>query len=57
MAAEYALKVATKFQWVQLYAVNEPLTTARFSGLYGLWFPHHTSNISFVKMLLNQVKA
>jgi dTDP-4-dehydrorhamnose reductase len=25
--------------------------------LYGLWFPHHKNELSFVKMLLNQAKA
>ena len=56
--AEYALKVATKFPWIDNYTpVNEPLTTARFSGLYGLWYPHHKKDKSFAKMLLNQLKA
>lgn len=54
----FALKVATKFPWIQNYTpVNEPLTTARFSGLYGLWYPHHKDPRSFAKMLLNQVKG
>lgn len=56
--AEYAGKVALKFPWIEYYTpVNEPLTTARFSGLYGFWYPHHQNDISFVKMLLNQVKG
>ncbi len=56
--ADYAGKVATKFPWIELYTpVNEPLTTARFSGLYGLWYPHHKNDISFAKMLINQLKA
>jgi dTDP-4-dehydrorhamnose reductase len=39
--AAYASKVATKFPWIDYYTpVNEPLTTARFSGLYGFWYPH-----------------
>src|SRR6185369_2714668 len=37
--------------------VNEPLTTARFSGLYGLWYPHHRDDRSFVRALLHQVQA
>lgn len=54
----YAFEVASKFPWLEYYTpVNEPLTTARFSGLYGLWYPHHTDEKSFVKILLNQVKA
>src|SRR5215204_3084794 len=55
---DYALNVATKFPWIENYTpVNEPLTTARFSGLYGLWYPHHKKDRSFAKMLLNQLKA
>ncbi|MEJ7682207.1 MAG: family 1 glycosylhydrolase [Segetibacter sp.] len=34
--AAYAEKVAANFPWVEYYTpVNEPLTTARFCGLYG----------------------
>ena len=37
LLAEYANKVAERFPWLEYYTpVNEPLTTARFSGLYGL---------------------
>ena len=40
--ALYAKAVAKKFPWLEYYTpVNEPLTTARFSGLYGLWYPHN----------------
>jgi len=56
--AEYAKQVAIKFPWLELYTpINEPLTTARFSGLYGLWFPHIKNDICFARMLLNQVKG
>lgn len=56
--AAYALKVAKRFPWLEYYTpVNEPLTTARFSGLYGLWYPHRTDEPAFLKMLFNQVKA
>lgn len=56
--AEYALKVATQFPWIDHYTpVNEPLTTARFSGLYGFWYPHHRDERSFLKMLVHQVKG
>ena len=37
--------------------INEPLTTARFSGLYGFWYPHKKSDVSFAKMFLNQMKG
>ena len=36
--AEYARAVAERYPWVDAYTpVNEPLTTARFSALYGHW--------------------
>ena len=56
--AAYAKAVAKKFPWLEYYTpVNEPLTTARFSGLYGLWFPHTKDEPKFIKMLLNQLKG
>jgi dTDP-4-dehydrorhamnose reductase len=56
--AQYALQVARKFPWIKYYTpVNEPLTTARFSGLYGFWYPHHKTPLSFLTQLLNQLKG
>ena len=56
--AAYATQVAKQFPWIQYYTpVNEPLTTARFSGLYGFWYPHHSNAKSFARMLLNQLKG
>lgn len=56
--ASYAKAVATKFPWIDKYTpVNEPLTTARFSGLYGLWYPHKRNDVSCMKMLLNELKG
>ena len=56
--AAYTSKVAQQFPWLEYYTpINEPLTTARFSGLYGHWYPHKKSQFSFVVMLLNQLKA
>lgn len=56
--AKYAKAVAQKYEWIDAYTpVNEPLTTARFSGLYGVWYPHAHDNKLFVKMLLNECKA
>jgi dTDP-4-dehydrorhamnose reductase len=58
LLARYAKTVAEKFPWIQYYTpVNEPLTTARFSGLYGLWYPHTASGKSFAIMLLNELKG
>ena len=56
--AEYAGAVARRYPWIDLYTpVNEPLTTARFSALYGHWYPHHHNDHSFVTALLNQIMA
>lgn len=56
--ADYAGQVAARFPWLELYTpINEPLTTARFSGLYGIWYPHRKDALEFVNMLLNQVKG
>ncbi len=56
--ARYARLVAERYPWVTHYTpVNEPLTTARFSGLYGLWYPHGRDDRTFVRILLNELRA
>ena len=56
--ADYARRVAERYPGQQLWTpINEPLTTARFSCLYGLWYPHAADDVSFVRALLNQVLA
>jgi dTDP-4-dehydrorhamnose reductase len=56
--AEYAKAVAQRFPWLEYYTpVNEPLTTARFCGLYGHWYPHLADEYSFYKILLSECKA
>jgi|SRR6478735_985799 len=56
--AAFAKKVARRYPWVSMFTpVNEPLTTARFSGLYGHWYPHGRSDRTFVRALLTQCKA
>jgi dTDP-4-dehydrorhamnose reductase len=58
LLAQYAYKVAVQFPWLTYYTpVNEPLTTARFSGLYGLWYPHASDDKSFLKALVHQMKG
>jgi dTDP-4-dehydrorhamnose reductase len=56
--ADYAAAVAERYPWVGYYTpVNEPLTTARFSGLYGVWYPHGRDRRTFKDALLNQCRA
>jgi dTDP-4-dehydrorhamnose reductase len=58
MLADYAGAVAARYPWVEYYTpVNEPLTTARFSGLYGVWYPHGKDDATFVRALLNQCRG
>jgi dTDP-4-dehydrorhamnose reductase len=58
LLARYARMVAERYPWVVDYTpVNEPLTTARFSGLYGFWYPHQRSAHGFVRMLLTQLRG
>lgn len=56
--AAHAAAVARRYPWVEDYTpVNEPLTTARFSCLYGLWHPHQRDERAFWLALINQVDA
>jgi len=56
--ATYAAAVASRFPWIAHYTpINEPLTTARFSALYGHWYPHRCDDNSFARALVNQVRA
>jgi dTDP-4-dehydrorhamnose reductase len=41
LLTDYAVRVARAFPWVKRWTpINEPLTTARFSTLYGVWYPN-----------------
>jgi dTDP-4-dehydrorhamnose reductase len=56
--ANHAQKIARRMPDVEYWTpVNEPLTTARFSALYGHWYPHQRNDVSFWLALLNQVEA
>jgi dTDP-4-dehydrorhamnose reductase len=56
--AEFARAVASRYPWVEDYTpVNEPLTTARFSGLYGHWYPHGRNAETFARALVAQCRA
>jgi dTDP-4-dehydrorhamnose reductase len=53
--AQFARAVAERYPWLTHYTpVNEPLTTARFSGLYGHWYPHGRDDLTFARALLTQ---
>ena len=52
----FAAAVAERYPWINDWTpVNEPLTTARFSALYGLWHPHLLDEASFYEVLLNEI--
>jgi dTDP-4-dehydrorhamnose reductase len=54
--ARHSRNVAERYAWIEDWTpVNEPVTTARFSALYGHWYPHHRDERSFWLALLNQI--
>lgn len=56
--ADYARAVAVRYPHLEYFTpVNEPLTTARFSALYGHWYPHQNDGVSFARALLNQTRG
>ena len=56
--AEYARAVAERYPWVEDYTpVNEPLTTARFCGLYGHWHPHGRDAGTFARCLVAELRG
>ena len=58
LLAAHAARVARRYPWIELFTpVNEPLTTARLSCLYGTWYPHARDDHSFLRALLNQCEA
>lgn len=56
--ARFAGEVAARYPWIEAYTpINEPLTTARFSGLYGIWHPFTNDVRTFARIFLNQAHA
>jgi len=56
--AAFAQIVAERYPWIDRYTpINEPLTTARFATLYGLWYPHQTSPRAFARAMIGQTRA
>jgi dTDP-4-dehydrorhamnose reductase len=58
LLARHAERVAQRYPWLEMFTpVNEPLTTARFSGLYGVWYPHGRDYRTFLRALVTQCRA
>jgi dTDP-4-dehydrorhamnose reductase len=56
--AAYAGAVARRYPFVQDWTpINEILTTARFSTLYGHWYPHGRDDRLFVRAVLQQCRG
>jgi dTDP-4-dehydrorhamnose reductase len=56
--ARYASLVAARYPWIEDWTpVNEPLTTARFSCLYGHWYPHRRDYPALLRALVNQCRG
>jgi dTDP-4-dehydrorhamnose reductase len=56
--ADYATRVAQRYPWIKQWTpVNEPLTTARFSALYGHWYPHTKDYGLLIRALVNECKG
>ncbi len=56
--AAFARAFAERYPWVDHYTpINEPLTTARFSALYGLWYPHREENPHFALAQIHQCQG
>lgn len=56
--AEYAEAAARAFPWVRRWTpINEPLTTARFATLYGVWYPNMRDDRGFGRAMVNQTLA
>lgn len=56
--AVFAEQVARRYPWVTKFTpINEPLTTARFSYLYGHWHPHLRDETSFFRAIVNQCRG
>jgi dTDP-4-dehydrorhamnose reductase len=56
--ADFAATVARRYPWVDRWTpVNEPNTTARFSCLYGLWYPHERDGRAYGHAIVSQCRA
>ncbi len=54
--AAYAEATAREFPHVRRWTpINEPLTTARFSTLYGNWYPNERDDRAFGRAIVNEI--
>ena len=56
--ARHAGRVAERYPDIRCWTpVNEPLTTARFSCLYGTWYPHRRDTAAFLRATFLQCRG
>ena len=56
--AAYAELAARAFPWVRRWTpINEPLTTARFATLYGVWYPNRCEDEAFGAAIAHEALA
>jgi dTDP-4-dehydrorhamnose reductase len=56
--ADYAAAVAKRFPTIEMWnPINEPLTTARMSFLYGYWYPHLKDRGASLRAVVNECVA
>ncbi|MGD0475632.1 MAG: family 1 glycosylhydrolase [Candidatus Velthaea sp.] len=56
--ADYAAAAAQALPGVDRWTpINEPLTTARFATLYGVWYPNRRDDAAFGRALVHQTLA
>lgn len=56
--AAFAARLAGRYPWIRTFTpINEPMATARLSGLYGFWHPHLTDEPSCLRLVVAQCRA
>jgi dTDP-4-dehydrorhamnose reductase len=56
--ARHAANVAQRYPWITMFTpVNEPMTTARLSGLYGHWHPHGRDEATCFRVVVAECLA
>ena len=56
--ADFAGAVARRYPWIEDWVpVNEPVTTARFTNLYGHWHPHRRRMSAMLRALTAECEA